>query len=107
MTITAIDPKAALVLIDLQKGIVSLALAHPIDGVIKNASTLASALRERGLPLILVNVTGSAPGRTERKGLTAQSLPAAPSSITSAHERLSCCRRDTVELARPRAIVAR
>ena len=72
MPITAIDPITALVLIDLQKGIVSLPLAHPIDSVLNNASALASAFRARGLPVVLVNVTGGAPGRTERKGLSGQ-----------------------------------
>lgn len=75
MTITAIDPKTALVLIDLQKGIVSLPMAHPVDGVLKNASALASAFRSRNLPVVLVNVTAGAPGRTERKGITGE-LPA-------------------------------
>jgi nicotinamidase-related amidase len=65
MTITALDPKTALVLIDLQKGIVSFPVAHPIDGVIKNAAALAAAWRARGLPVVLVNVTGGAPGRTQ------------------------------------------
>jgi nicotinamidase-related amidase len=65
MTITALDPKTALVLIDLQKGIISFPTAHPIDGVIKNASALAAAFRARGLPVVLVNVTGGAPGRTD------------------------------------------
>lgn len=65
MTITTIDPKTALVLIDLQKGITSLPVAHPIDGVIRNAAALAIAWRARGLPVVLVNVTGGAPGRTQ------------------------------------------
>lgn len=65
MPITTLDPKTALILIDLQKGIVSFPLAHPIVGVLKNASALASAFRARRLPVVLVNVTGGAPGRTE------------------------------------------
>jgi nicotinamidase-related amidase len=65
MTITAIDPKTALVIIDLQKGITSRPLAHRLDSVIKNAAALASAFRARGLPVVLVNVTALAPGRTE------------------------------------------
>ena len=66
MTVTALDATSALIVIDLQKGIVALPAAHPIDGVVKNAAALADAFRERGLPVVLVNVAGMAPGRTEQ-----------------------------------------
>lgn len=66
MTVTTLDAKSALIVIDLQKGIVALPAAHPIDGVVSNASALAEAFRERGLPVVLVNVAGMAPGRTEQ-----------------------------------------
>jgi nicotinamidase-related amidase len=65
MPITLLDPKTALVLIDLQKGIVARAAQRPIAGVIKNASLLATAFRDHRLPVVLVNVAGAAPGRTE------------------------------------------
>ena len=65
MTVTAIDPKTALIVVDLQKGIVSLPTAQPIDGVARNAAALASTFRRRDLPVVLVNVAGAAPGRTE------------------------------------------
>jgi nicotinamidase-related amidase len=65
MPLTQLDPAIALVVIDMQKGIVALPLAHPIQPVIDNAATLAKAFRAWGLPVILVNVTGRAPGRTE------------------------------------------
>jgi nicotinamidase-related amidase len=61
MTVSIIDPRPALILIDLQKG---LAAAVP-PGVAERASSLARAFRERGLPVVLVNVTGGAAGRTE------------------------------------------
>jgi nicotinamidase-related amidase len=66
MTPTTLDPNTALIVVDLQKGIVGLPLSHPIDGVIKQARGLAHAFREHGLPVVLVNVTGGAPGRTEQ-----------------------------------------
>jgi nicotinamidase-related amidase len=66
MTLTALDPKTALIVIDLQKGIVSLPTADPIEGVVQKATALASAFRRRGLPVVLVNVDGGAPGRTEQ-----------------------------------------
>jgi nicotinamidase-related amidase len=66
LPITAIDPKTALILIDLQKGIVGLPTAHPAQEVVKLASRLADAFRRRGLPVVLVNVAGGAPGRTEQ-----------------------------------------
>ena len=66
MPITTLDPKTALIIIDLQKGIVSLPAAHPTSDVIKQASALAEAFRGKNLPVILVNVDAGAPGRTEQ-----------------------------------------
>ena len=71
MPITTLDPITALVVIDLQKGIVSLATAHPAAGVLANARALADAFRARKLPVVLVNVTGGAPGRVEQPRSTA------------------------------------
>lgn len=65
MPLSQFDPNAALIVIDLQKGIVALPTVHPIGGVIGNVAQLARAFRKRGLPVILVNVTGRAPGRVE------------------------------------------
>ena len=65
MTVTLIDPTTALVIVDLQKGIVSLPTAQPIGDVVANAAALADAFRRQGLPVVLVNVAGAAPGRTE------------------------------------------
>jgi nicotinamidase-related amidase len=69
--LSLIDPKTALIVIDLQQGIVSLPTVHPIGDVVKNASALADAFRRRGLPVVLVNVDGGAPGRTEQPRRTA------------------------------------
>lgn len=66
MTVTTLDPKSALIVIDLQVGIVSLPSVHPMDTVVKRASALTEAFRRHGLPVILVNVAGGAPGRSER-----------------------------------------
>ena len=65
MPISQIDPVAALVVIDMQKGIVSLPTVHPMAGIIDNVAKLAKGFRSRMLPVILVNVTGKAPGRVE------------------------------------------
>jgi nicotinamidase-related amidase len=66
MTVTTLDPNTALVVIDLQKGIVSLPTVHPIGDVVKHASALADAFRRHRLPVVLVNVDAGAPGRTEQ-----------------------------------------
>jgi nicotinamidase-related amidase len=65
MPITQLDPTAALVVIDLQKGIVGMPTVHPIGEIVARTAQLARAFRERGLPVVLVNVTGAAPGRVE------------------------------------------
>jgi nicotinamidase-related amidase len=65
MPISVLDENAALVLIDLQKGIVGLPTAHPTAAIVARAAELARAFRECGRPVVLVNVAGRAPGRTE------------------------------------------
>jgi nicotinamidase-related amidase len=67
MALTQIDPVAALVVIDLQKGIVGIPLAHPADEIIARTAELLRAFRARSLPVVLVNVAGRPPGRTDVK----------------------------------------
>jgi nicotinamidase-related amidase len=66
MPISMLDAKPALVVIDLQKGIVGMPTAHPMDGVIGNSVALVEAFRRHRLPVVLVNVDGVPPGRAER-----------------------------------------
>jgi nicotinamidase-related amidase len=66
MAVATLDPKTALVIIDLQKGIAAYAPAEALSRVAQNSRMLAAAFREQGLPVVLVNVDGGAPGRTEQ-----------------------------------------
>jgi nicotinamidase-related amidase len=67
-----LDEVSALIVIDVQKGIVAIPTAHPAVAVVDHCARLAHAFRERKLPVVLVNVDGRAPGRTE------STLPAGP-----------------------------
>jgi nicotinamidase-related amidase len=58
VTVTVLDPRVALVVIDLQKGIVSFPTVHPIAEI--------EAFRRQSLPVVLVNVDAVARGRTEQ-----------------------------------------
>ena len=60
-----LDRNTALIVVDLQKGIVDLPTIHPIAEIIANTRALADAFRAQELPIVLVNVSGRAPGRTE------------------------------------------
>jgi nicotinamidase-related amidase len=80
MTLTTLDRQTALILIDLQKGIVALPTAHPTAEVVKHARTLADAFRCHGLPVVLVNVAGGAAGRAEQTRST-QGFPAGWSDL--------------------------
>nr|BBH86596.1 hydrolase [Thermosporothrix sp. COM3] len=52
-----LDRKTALVLIDLQQGIVRFpTVPHPADGVVENGRRLAEGFRARNLPVVLVRV---------------------------------------------------
>jgi nicotinamidase-related amidase len=66
MTISTLDARPALLVVDLQKGIVGLATAPPMADVVKNAARLADVFRSHSLPVVLINVDGGAPGRTEQ-----------------------------------------
>ena len=71
MALTTLDPNTALIIVDLQKGIVGLPLIHPIDGVIERARALADAFRERGLPVVCKR-------RRKNPSLKRPGCPAAP-----------------------------
>ncbi|MEW1647448.1 hydrolase [Streptomyces sp. NPDC091219] len=74
MALTTLDPRTALVVIDLQGGIVG-APTQPYSGpeVVARTVGLADAFRAAGLPVVLVRVTfaedgaDAVPGRTEQQ----------------------------------------
>lgn len=66
MPLTMLDPNTALIVIDLQKGIVNGNFIHPIGEIIDRTRALIDACRAENLPVVLVNVPGRAPGRTEQ-----------------------------------------
>jgi hypothetical protein len=72
MPITKLDDVAALLVIDLQKGIVASPTAHPVGEIVDRVARLARAFRRRGSPVVLVNVTGAAPGRTDAAATAAK-----------------------------------
>ncbi|MFE5011167.1 hydrolase [Streptomyces sp. NPDC056696] len=77
MALTTLDERTALVVIDLQKGIVG-APTTPYTGaeVVARSVELADAFRTHGLPVVLVRVSAAAdgadavPGRNETQGHT-------------------------------------
>jgi nicotinamidase-related amidase len=66
MPLTTLDPNTALIVIDLQKGIVKGNFVHPIGEIIDRTRTLINVFRAKKLPVVLVNVAGRPPGRTEQ-----------------------------------------
>jgi nicotinamidase-related amidase len=72
MPLTTLDPVTALIVVDLQKGV----LSPRTEVTVKNASALAAAFRGRNLPVVLVNVDGGAPGRKEQGGGGGAARPA-------------------------------
>ncbi len=75
MSLTTLDPRTALVVVDLQHGIVGAPTApYSTDEVVQRSARLADAFRAHGLPVVLVRVTfapdgsDAPPGRTEGRG---------------------------------------
>ncbi|MCC8425619.1 isochorismatase family protein [Mucilaginibacter sp. UR6-11] len=77
--ITTLDKITALILIDLQKGIVSYPAAHPIEGVLANCAKLVAAFRKAGQPIIIVNVdtAGAAWTKSRKEPSPARPAPTA------------------------------
>lgn len=80
MALTALDPRTALVVIDLQKGIVNRPQEPSSDpriaDVVAGSIRLAEAFRAAGLPVVLVNVAGAPAGRTDLGRRLPADLPA-------------------------------
>ncbi len=60
MPVTTLDKNTALVVIDIQNGIVGMPMAHPVQPVVDNVLRLVSAFREQRRPVVLVHVGWSA-----------------------------------------------
>ncbi len=65
MPVTTLDPVTALIVIDLQRGIAGLPGVHSLPEVVERSAALAEAFRARSLPVVLVNVNATPPGRTD------------------------------------------
>ena len=66
MPLTKLDTTTALIVIDLQKVMIGRPTVHPVGEVVNQAAKLSDAFRRHRLPVVLVNVDGGAPGRTEQ-----------------------------------------
>ncbi len=76
MPATALDPRTALVAIDLQRGLAAYPTVHPFREVVENTRLLAEAFRRARLPVVFVTVNFSADGQD--RVLTRTEIPARP-----------------------------
>jgi nicotinamidase-related amidase len=78
MTTTLVDrSKTALVVIDLQRGIVGRPTApHAANLVVANAAAIAGAFRQNGMPVFLVRVCPSPDGKDALRPIADISMPA-------------------------------
>lgn len=65
MALTELDPIPALIVIDLQKGIIDTPYSASVSVVVEHCVLLIKAFRQRHLPVALVTVAGSPPGRRD------------------------------------------
>ncbi|WP_327664688.1 MULTISPECIES: hydrolase [unclassified Streptomyces] len=90
MSLTTLDPRTALVVVDLQKGLMGVSGApYAVSDVVDRSARLADTFRGAGLPVVLVRVSLSAdgsdatPGRTETPG-SGRAMPEGWDEITDA-----------------------
>jgi nicotinamidase-related amidase len=84
MPVTALDPKTALVVIDLQRGLSNYPTVHPFKDVVANTARLATAFRRATLPVVLVTVSFAADGGDRvqtRSQVPARAFPPSPDFV--------------------------
>ena len=74
MPISVLDDKTALIVVDLQNGILALPTCHETDSVVTKSCQLIDAFRQKQQPVVLVNVEGAPAGRNEQAS-SHESLP--------------------------------
>jgi nicotinamidase-related amidase len=85
MGITAIDDKAALIVLDLQVATAGMPTTpNAAADIFQRSSGLAKAFRDKGLPVVWVNVAGGSSGRVE----TAPQMGDLPENWTDLPEEL-------------------
>lgn len=66
MPLTTLDPITALIVVDLQKGLLTYDFIHPLAEIVERTLPLIEIFRAKNLPVVLVNVDGRPQGRTEQ-----------------------------------------
>jgi len=77
MPVTRLDPRTALVVIDMQRGILARQTVHPVAGVLANVVRLVDAFRGKERPVALVRVGWSHGGEDALKNRTQTAPPPA------------------------------
>lgn len=62
MTLEKLDPRPAVIVIDLQAGTLGNPTVHPAADIVARSVDLIAAFRARGLPVVLASVVGSPSG---------------------------------------------
>jgi nicotinamidase-related amidase len=65
MPLTELDAHAALIVVDLRNGMSDMPAGASIKEVMTRSAELADAFRNSALPVVLVSLSGGAPGRTD------------------------------------------
>jgi nicotinamidase-related amidase len=91
MTLSAIDDNAALIVLDLQVATAGMPTApHAAADIFDRSAGLAKAFRDKGLPVVWVNVAGASAGRTD----TAPQMGDLPDNWTELPEELGVAPSD-------------
>ena len=88
--ITALDKQTALILIDLQHGIVNVPRIHPREALLAKVKDLIEAFRTATLPIVIVNVdpTNAAWTKSRKEGNAQKSIPTLSADFTKIVEEI-------------------
>lgn len=81
-----LDPTTALLVVDLQKGIVGKAPAELVEPLVATNARLADAFHEAGLPVVWIHATGLPQGRVDTPLPAGDGEP--PADFTDLHDDL-------------------